>query len=179
MQQNSGVSCAFPSDVGKYVQLCESGQLYEFLMKLSGIEPDEKTGFKQRLFRHVFYGPKGQRRRGWRGRKPKRRPNGAKQRDERLAPIAQLFRQEFPTVFAFIQKAKDKNYRRFARRMQRIESKLMIGGVCKRLMTDHPDIPVITIHDSILTTAEHVETVERLIREEFQRYGLTPTLKRE
>ena len=179
MQRSSGVSCTFPPDVSKYIQLCESGKLYEFLMTLSSIEPAEKAKFKQRIFRHVFYGARGERRRAWKGRKPKRRPNGRTRRVARMDRVARLFQQEFPTIFAFIQKAKGKNYRRFARRMQRAESRLMIGGVCKRLMTDHPDIPVFTIHDSILTTAEHVETVERLIKEQFQRYGLTPTLKRE
>lgn len=52
----------------------------------------------------------------------------------------------------------------------------MILGVCARLMEEHPDCPVVTIHDSILTTPRWVEVVTKVIHEEFARLGITPTL---
>jgi hypothetical protein len=52
----------------------------------------------------------------------------------------------------------------------------MIDTVCLRLKKHHPEIPVVTIHDSILTTAEHLPTVKRIILEEFARIDLRPAL---
>jgi hypothetical protein len=43
-------------------------------------------------------------------------------------------------------------------------------------MTEHPDCPLVTIHDSIMTTAEWVATVRATIMEEFGKIGISPTL---
>jgi hypothetical protein len=63
--------------------------------------------------------------------------------------------------------------------MQREEAKFMLHTVCRRLFTYHKEVPVFTIHDSIMTTEEHVPLVRRIISEEFHRLGLHPTLKEE
>jgi hypothetical protein len=98
-------------------------------------------------------------------------------RTRAVTPLTDLFRTEFPTVFDFICEQKSSGYQELARNMQRAEANLMIDTVCLRLMKHHPEIPVVTIHDSILTTAEHLPTVKRIITEEFARMGLKPTLK--
>jgi hypothetical protein len=64
-----------------------------------------------------------------------------------------------------------------ARAAQRLESTLMIHGACQRLMSERPDIPVVTIHDSILTLPEHIETVRGVIMSEFAKFGISPTLR--
>jgi hypothetical protein len=113
-----------------------------------------RDDFKRMLFSDVFYG-----------------------RTCAVTPLTDLFRTEFPTVFEFICEQKSSGYQELARNMQRAEANLMIDTVCLRLMKYHPEIPVVTIHDSILTTAEYLPTVKRIITEEFARMGLKPTLK--
>lgn len=143
-------------DIERYISLCESGQLYEHLMTAAGIEvtPASRNKFKKTLFNKVFYG-----------------------RRNRRGPVVEAFKREFPAVYATIEQMKQRNYRRLAQKMQKAESRLMIDTVCRRLMKDHPDVPVITIHDSILTTPPHVEIVQNIIREAFQAKGLNPTLR--
>ena len=44
-------------------------------------------------------------------------------------------------------------------------------------MRDNPEIPIITIHDSIMTTPAHVGTVRQAMADAFAAVGLRPTLK--
>ena len=53
----------------------------------------------------------------------------------------------------------------------------MIRGVCGRLIEEHSDCPLITVHDAILTTAPWVATVQQVILDEFGKLGIRPTLK--
>jgi hypothetical protein len=46
-------------------------------------------------------------------------------------------------------------------------------------MVECPDIPLATIHDSFLTTAEHKDYVEAVAMDEFAKLGVTPNFKRE
>ena len=52
----------------------------------------------------------------------------------------------------------------------------MIEGVCGQLMNEHPDCPIVTIHDSIMTTENWVETVSTAIKYEFALLDIQPTL---
>lgn len=114
----------------------------------------DRDDFKRMLFADVFYG----------------RPKAS-------TALTELFRAEFPAVYDFICDQKRECYQDLARKMQRAEAHLMIDTVCLRLMKHHPEIPVVTIHDSILTTSAHLPAVKRIILEEFARSGLQPTLK--
>jgi hypothetical protein len=59
--------------------------------------------------------------------------------------------------------------------LQRIEAFLMLETITKEIATDHPQIPLFTIHDSILTTAEHADVVRKyLCRILEQHTGLKP-----
>lgn len=49
----------------------------------------------------------------------------------------------------------------------------MIDDVVGGIIEDNVDIPVITIHDGILTTAPHIKNIKQRIKHSFlQRYGL-------
>jgi hypothetical protein len=113
-----------------------------------------RDDFKRALFADVFYG-----------------------RMQVLTPLTKLFAAEFFQVYQFILAEKKPGYEELARTMQRAEAEFMLGTVCKRLFEYHPDVPVVTVHDSISTTPEHVALVERVVLEEFTRIGINPTLK--
>jgi hypothetical protein len=149
-----GVPAGLASDEALYVRLCEGGELYEYLRQAAGLQHVQQRAFKKRCFHDVFYG-----------------------RNSVYTALTAAFEREFPNVWAVIRAAKRKDHAHLARMMQTYESSLMINRVCRRLMDEYPDIPVITLHDSILTTAAHVETVQRMIQAEFADVGLSPKLK--
>ena len=140
-------------DVKQYVQLTQKGELYDFLGNKSSLTRKE---FKQSLFRDVFFGQ-----------------NYLKNE------LTVEFERLFPSVMAFIRKIKKGKYARLAWIMQKEESKLIIDGVCGRLMREHPEMPVLTIHDSILTIPRWVEIAKTVIMEEFAGVGLKPTIRTE
>ena len=183
-------SCTFPPDAQQYFADTQGGVVYDALMIEVGVPPDDRDKFKKQIFKRIFYGAKGLKRKryrgkfkGWRGTLAEwkaykgepltRRQKGKRRREYK---VVKAFAAKYPTAYALIQSQKERNYRLFSRRMQRMESDLMIEGVCGRLMREYPHIPILTIHDAILTTPSHVETVSRIIRETFQAQGLTPTL---
>jgi hypothetical protein len=57
-----------------------------------------------------------------------------------------------------------------------VESSLIIDRICRRLMEEAPDVPVVTIHDMNLTTSKNRRRVEQVLCEEYARVGLHPTL---
>jgi hypothetical protein len=54
---------------------------------------------------------------------------------------------------------------------------VFIHRVCGRVLEERPGVPLFTIHDSLLTTPEHVGYVRGVIREEFAELGVRVTLK--
>ncbi|GAG19048.1 unnamed protein product, partial [marine sediment metagenome] len=93
--------------------------------------------------------------------------------------IGERFAQRFPSINTMLRALKADNYRRAAWTMQHEESSLFIGRVCRRLMRERPDIPVFTIHDSILTTRPFVPFVEGVLRNEFEQIGVRPAFEQE
>jgi hypothetical protein len=143
---------SWPGDLDRYIRLCEEGELYDRLM-----EPGEDRGeFKVRIFRDVYFGKAG-----------------------RWSPLMRRFEDEFPTMAEVLRALKRKGYQHSSRLMQSYESTMFIAIICERLRKEGPELPVFTIHDSILTTADHVEYVRQVIMEEFAMIGIRPTLREE
>ncbi len=91
-------------------------------------------------------------------------------------PLFDVVGTEWPALADYILDAKSDCYQNLARDCQRLESRLMIDGAAGSLLTD-PSIPIVTIHDAILTTAEHLPAVEAAVVAEFGRLGVTPKIK--
>jgi hypothetical protein len=94
-----------------------------------------------------------------------------------VTDFTRLFESQFPTVMRMIRDLKRKDYTQLACEMQRTESRIVIHGVCADLMRAHPDVPLVTIHDSVMTTPGNVAAVKDAMREAFARVGIRPTLK--
>jgi hypothetical protein len=151
----------FPDDLSLYWHLCESGRLYDYLMDRLNWTRGKEAFKDEELFR-CLYGSNGP------------RDADGKHNPSRLQTVLEA---DFPTVWRFIRDWKRRHgYRDLACQMQRAESKLMIEGACGRLMREHPGCPLVTIHDSIMTTAAWVEVVRDAILVEFGRIGIHPTL---
>lgn len=91
-----------------------------------------------------------------------------------------IFKSIFPTIHNFIKEYKKQNlfnleledqYKVLSHQLQRSESNLIYNVIVKEIMDKHPEIPLITIHDSIMFTRKHTEIVseifERNIKKEF------------
>lgn len=71
---------------------------------------------------------------------------------------------------------KAEDYKKAPHTLQRREAEFIIHSVCRRLCEEHPEAPILTIHDSLLTTPKWVKQVEGIMREEFMQLGVRPTL---
>jgi hypothetical protein len=143
-------------DARHYVDLCENGVFYEYVEKHAGVVGLSRSDLKKKVFRDVFFG-----------------------RSQVVTDLTRFFAAEFPTIMGVIRSVKRRDYCDAGRTLQKIESGLMIHKVCRRLMLEHPAVPVITLHDSIMTTPENVELVRSVMAEEFERVGLHPKFKLE
>ena len=88
--------------------------------------------------------------------------------------LGREFEGRFPEVMAMIKKIKSRGFAQLAKVMQRYEAAFMYDRVVRRLMLEHPEVYVLTIHDSIMTLPEHAETIRSIMLEEFARLGLHP-----
>jgi hypothetical protein len=119
-----------------------------------GINRRRRNRFKTSFFANVFYSTPESKRR-----------------------YSAEFANLFPNVYQAILHYKRHDYRDLPLLMQKAEADLMIGTVCAKLVRDCRHIPSMTIHDSILTTPERVQTINFIMRDAFACLGLNPTFK--
>jgi hypothetical protein len=148
-----------PTDIIKFREWAESGLFYENFSKLlhpGEMTPEQRKEMKIYIFREIWFSAV-------------RRINR-----NRIKPV---FKKKFPEVFKIIKALKFKNYKSFARELQRFEASIMVDKVAKRLLVKHK---VLTLHDAIIcTNAAILIEAETLINEALSKFGLTPKFKRE
>ena len=177
MLQNQGVSenqmlPEVPPDLATFITLCQYGKLYEFLIDRAGWE-GTRDAWKSGVWFWFLYGS---------AKGPKWRPHPNDRQEHSPAEIAGLrdlieaFKREFPNVDRWVRRKKRGDKAGLACAMQRLESKIIIGGVVGKLARDRSYVPFLTIHDSLLVLPEHVELTTWLIRDEFEQLGVTPTI---
>jgi len=144
-------------EVTKYLDVVLSGQFYETLDKLleKPYGKERRDELKRAIFTQVFF-------------------------DEIWpvkSPLCQAFYDQFPVLYSEIVKFKTPNYKALSHRLQRDEAEIVINTVVGRLM-ENPIIPVVTVHDCILTTPAHAKEVESLLKEAFaEKVGVMPNVK--
>lgn len=92
----------------------------------------------------------------------------------------QLFKRLFPNVFKIFKLIKkgNGNHPAFAICLQRLEAELVLHKVCKRISEEKPEIPIFTLHDSVITTEENVEYVKEIMHNILKdNIGIAPMLK--
>jgi hypothetical protein len=133
----------------RFLSLCEKDQFYaEFMARL---RIPVRDWVKERFFEYA-YG-----------------------RNHFQSTFKAVFTGVFPNVAEVIRLHKRKDYTFLPCLMQSIEANFIINTVCRRLMNEFPLTPVLTIHDCLLTTPPHADTIQRVMREEFDRLGLAPS----
>ena len=90
----------------------------------------------------------------------------------------EVFRNLYPGVESLIGIIKCSDHRVLSILLMRMEAYLILDVVCEKLCELHPDLPIFTIHDSLLTTEGNEKLVEPIIIEELYMFiGITPTLE--
>jgi len=136
----------------QFSSLCQNGELYETLMAATGI--NDRSRVKKGLFRDVLFGKLDAR-----------------------GPVQHAFAHLWPSIYHAIMRAKEKHgYKTIAQGLQRLESRIIVDGVCGQLVREHPGIQFLTVHDSILFAKENAGIAGRLIASEFAKYGIRCTV---
>ena len=141
----------------KFLEIVLSGNFYEILdAKLSKPYGSEhRNELKQAVFTQIFFDK-------LRSRKGK---------------LGELFSNLFPVLYAQIVKIKTPKHEVLAQRLQRAESDIVIKTFVGEVMRT-TRIPLLTIHDSVLTFPEHTtEVVSQLMRAVHARLAVIPNIK--
>jgi len=142
------------SEVEEFARLCEECRIYEHLQARGGFA-DRKT-VKTQLFSQLLFSP-----------------------THIDGDMTRLFRYLWPELFEWITALKTQyGHEYLAILLQRAESSIVIDGVCGRLLREYPEIPLLTIHDSLLAPPRHAGTVKQVMEEEFARHGVRATVKK-
>lgn len=92
-----------------------------------------------------------------------------------------VFQSYFPNIHYFIMELKKKNHSFFSYLTLQTESYFMLNIIARKLNKDfRKKIPILTIHDCIVTTEENVEFVKEFMDTTFlKELGFVPMLKSE
>lgn len=160
----------------EYLEIVQSGKMYEIIAEWirqeRSISIDEKI-VKTQLFKIMYSS----------------NYVSEERKVDELYWLEQYYKRKFPTVMEVFKIIKrtfknigvEKQYARLAILLQSIESEIILHRCCKRIWEEgNQQMPIFTIHDSIVTTKENVEFVEKIMQEELtQCIGIPPKFKRE
>ncbi|MCC2545487.1 hypothetical protein LJY25_03455 [Hymenobacter sp. BT175] len=94
------------------------------------------------------------------------------------APVLAAFAQLFPTVAAIFRACKQRRANYLPLLLQRLEAVIFLEKIAGRLARARPDMPLFSLHDSLVVPEAHVDFVRRVMAEELRRYvGAEPHLK--
>ncbi len=149
------------TDVASFVEYVSKGKFYELLgkeikEKMNIVITDRKE-LKAIVFLVLFTSNKfiGQEKAG-----PKK-----------------LFMNIFPNMYKLFAVIKKRDKTILPRILQSLESHLMLKVIAKRISIERPDLPIFTIHDSIVTTVGNEDYVHNVMKEELTKHiGCPPTL---
>lgn len=152
-----------PAELDRYLDLVCSGQFYEYMAKklpgkhLNLKDQQIRKKFKKSIFSGVLFDV-----------------NRVK-----LSKYELLFREEFPTIFQVIRNIKAVEYNTLAIMLQKMESKFIFDAVAKiDQEIGKGKAPLLTIHDSIVSTTENIYMVEQIMEQlYFREYELKPQLE--
>ena len=125
-----------------FIYLTTNGKYYQYLMDNSD-EKNKKT-IKEITYK-VLFG-----------------------RNHHNSKYDKFFKSLFPTIHNFIKiyKQSNNNYKVLSHDLQRMESEFIFNIVIKKIYEIYKEIPIITIHDSIITNISNKEIVKAIFETE-------------
>ena len=94
-------------------------------------------------------------------------------------PLKDQLTQLYPSVAGMLTSLKRHNYRHAAHVLQNAEAVIFIHTIADRIRQERPELPIYTIHDSILTVPPAIGYVRAVILDVFDRLGVHPFLRME
>jgi hypothetical protein len=86
--------------------------------------------------------------------------------------------REFPDLCVQIERMRKGNYRNLARRLQKIESELVLDTAVPLIKTALSGVAISTVHDCIVCPVEALEPVADILRATFAKaLGFEPLIK--
>ena len=175
-----------PIDVQLYTRLASGGKIYEYL------ETEMRKAIGDSYFTREYIFDLGKREVVKNEKTPRQMVKDVTyqvffSKNSWSTPEKELFAKLFPTVMKVFTSFKgnkhvaiDKRHKMLAQQLQRLESYVMLDKVAKEISRLYPDIPLFTVHDSIVTTVGNENIVqaamEKIISAEM---GVKPELKLE
>jgi hypothetical protein len=158
-----------PPDAIHYRHLCETGQFYEYMARVCGsplnlMDDTQRSRFKATVFGLIFF-----------CKDPAKIPKWQRARYNNA--ITKGFEKAFPNVYRLICDNKPKqHYQRLAIEMQKRERKVIVDHVVAKLIEQfNGQIPLLTIHDSIVTTEPFAWAVkDQMCRSMNELHGINP-----
>lgn len=127
-----------------------SGTFYEILNTL-GLDRDT---FKKAFYRDVLFG-----------------------RGNYSTAVTLRFAECYSNYAAEIARIKEVDHRCMAAMLQAEEASVVFEAVERFANLTHEQVPILTIHDSLVTTSEHLDLAAQVLKDVFQtRYGLAPSI---
>lgn len=152
----------YPADVIRFIKLCSIGQFYEDLMREFDIpqSEDARQEFKKTFFGQIFYSELNSK---WEYH------------------LAKKFKKIYPNLYAIIQWYKRINHADLPLKLQKIESDIVIKGVCGKIVKENNSnsMPFFcTVHDCIICLEKDVNYIKTLLEEELKAVmGFVPKVK--
>jgi hypothetical protein len=148
-------------EVDRYLEVCKQGQFYEYMAELGEVEIDlndykQRKTFKKGIFSGVLFD---------RNRK-------------QLSKWEQTFEKVFPSIFKEVRKIKEKDYNAMAIMLQKEEATFIFKTIDSVNKILKGQAPLLTIHDSIVSTEENIYMVAQIMEESFrEQYNFIPKLE--
>jgi hypothetical protein len=150
------VNGQLPSDLKDWITFCENGVFYEQFAETIGMlcRSHSQRDLVKTDWCKFTYGPTKDWSRKW---------------------IA--YCERWPTITSVLNALKADDYRNASHVLQKFESDIMIRGVAEEMRRAHPDAPICTVHDSVLTTKSMAENLRDIIKRHWSACGANPNIK--
>lgn len=134
-------------------RLVTTGTFYEHF----GANPEGRKKFKKEFFRDVLF--------------------SVDVKDIHTSPTIAQFKADFPGYFQVILDMRRKQTNALPIAMQKAEAKLIFTAVERFAMATRYQVPILTIHDSLVTSADHLALARHILEQTFRDvYGVTPSV---
>jgi hypothetical protein len=155
------------NDLSRYIYIVKKGMIYDYMTLIREIAEQETNGLE--WYDHKDYDYSN---------------NNGKSfyyyllfshncyigQEDIPALVKRQFKKYFPNVYKIIKLYKKNNYKCAAKILQSIESFLIIDIISDRISRENKNLPIYTIHDSIVTLKGYVNYVAEVMKEELIKY---------
>ena len=152
------------NSVNHYIEIVKSGKLYEefgqLLVEKGILEKDDDDIIRKQAKKIVFSSIFS--------------PNQSIAYNKAV----KIFKESFPYVYDIYSSVKKGKHRTLACTLQNLEANLVLFTACKIISEQRPEIPLLTLHDAIITTEGNEQFVYEVLYEVLSNgIGIPPTLK--